>query len=69
MYFTIDLHINQHAQPFISVFIDWCIYKKFPEAHDLPLKIIYSHILKKLAVLEKRTLKFFVQLLLKHLEK
>jgi len=69
MYFTINLHLNQHAQPFISVFLDWCIYKKFPEAQDLPLKIIYSHILKKRAVREKTTLKFFVQLLLKHFEK
>jgi len=64
MYFTINLPINQHLQPLISVFIDWCIYQKFPETHNVPLEIMYGHILKKRTVPEKKVLKFSVQLLL-----
>jgi len=45
MYFAIDLLINQHLQPLISAFIDWCIFQKFPETHNLPLEIRYGHVL------------------------
>ena len=37
--FTIDLHVNQYLQPLISIFIYWCVHKKFPESHNCHWKL------------------------------
>jgi len=53
----------------MCIFIDWCIYKKFAELHNLALELMYVHVLKKQAIPEKGTLNFYIQLLLEYLEK